>query len=66
MNKLLILLGLAMTEKERKMKEMVDKSYESLRVVGRGTVKIDSSEVRNSKDFQVDCDKAKQFFKNAV
>lgn len=45
-------LGLAPSERDKKLKELVTRSYTSLRVVGRGTVTIDPREVRLSKEFR--------------
>lgn len=45
MRKVLQFLGLAPTEQDKKMIALVNKGYSSTRVVGRGTVKIDPSEV---------------------
>ncbi|WP_028672662.1 hypothetical protein [Saccharospirillum impatiens] len=49
---LLRLLGLSPSEEDKKLKKLVENSYTSTRVVGRGTVKIDPNEVRNTKEFQ--------------
>lgn len=49
---LLRLLGLSPSEEDKKLKKLVENSYASIRVVGRGTVKIDPNEVRNTKEFQ--------------
>ncbi len=49
---LLRLLGLSPSEEDKKLKKLVENSYSSIRVVGRGTVKIDPNEVRNTKEFQ--------------
>ena len=38
---LLVALGLSPSQEDIELKELVDNSYESLRVVGRGTVRID-------------------------
>lgn len=45
MRKFLQFLGFAPTEQDKKMIALVNQSYSSTRVVGRGTVKIDPSEV---------------------
>ena len=45
MRKLLQMLGLAPTEQDKKLIALVNQSYPSTRVVGRGTVKIDPHEV---------------------
>lgn len=52
MSMLLKVFGLGPSEQDKKLKELVDNSYDSVRVVGRGTVKIDPKEVRQSKEFQ--------------
>lgn len=49
---LLVKLGLAPSERDKKLKRLVDSSYRSTRVVGRGTVKIDPSEVRGTPEFR--------------
>jgi len=45
-------LGLAPTPRDQKLRELVARSYVSVRVVGRGTVKIDPQEVRQSQEFR--------------
>lgn len=45
-------LGLAPSENDRKLKELVSRSYASVKVVGRGTVTIDPREVRESEEFK--------------
>lgn len=45
-------LGLAPSERDQKLKRLVARSYASVRVVGRGTVKIDPGEVRQSNEFK--------------
>ncbi len=57
--KWLKLFGLSPSEQDRKLKELVDNSYDSVRVVGRGTVKIDPEEVGNTKEFKAARRKAK-------
>jgi hypothetical protein len=52
MKSLLSLLGLAPTERDREIAQLVKNSYKSVRVVGRGTIKIDAKEVRDSPEFQ--------------
>lgn len=49
---ILTTLGLSPSEDDKKLKELVENSYNSVRVVGRGTVKIDPNEVRKTKEFQ--------------
>lgn len=45
-------LGLAPSERDNKLKELVSRSYASVRIVGRGTVNIDPQEVRRSDEFK--------------
>lgn len=45
-------IGLYPTEQDLEIRNMVQNSYKSLRVVGRGTVKIDPGEVRQSDEFK--------------
>lgn len=45
-------LGLTPSDADKKLKQLVQNSYESVQVVGRGTVKIDPQEVRNSVEFR--------------
>lgn len=45
-------LGLAPSQHDKKLKELVAQSYDSVRVVGRGTVKIDPQEVSRSDEFK--------------
>lgn len=52
-------LGLAPSERDEKLKDLVARSYTSVRVVGRGTVKIDPREVRLSDEFKLAREKAK-------
>lgn len=52
MNPLLRLLGLAPTQRDREIAQLVKNSYKSVRVVGRGTIKIDAKEVFDSPEFQ--------------
>ena len=49
---ILRMLGLAPTESDKRLKELVSNSYNSVRVVGRGTVRIDPKEVRQTKEFK--------------
>lgn len=46
------ILGLAPSERDERMKILVSGSYDSVKVVGRGTVQIDPQEVRTSPEFQ--------------
>ena len=50
--KLLQILGLSPSEQDEKLKKLVNNSYKSVRIVGRGTVKIDPKEVRETEEFQ--------------
>jgi hypothetical protein len=50
--KLLQILGLSPSEQDEKLKKLVNNSYKSVRIVGRGTVKIDPKEVRDTEEFQ--------------
>jgi len=52
MGVLLRLLGLAPSEDDRKLKELVNNSYSSIKVVGRGTIRIDPKEVSQSEEFK--------------
>ena len=58
--KLLQYLGLAPSEQDKKLKKLVNESYDSLRVVGRGTVKIDPREVSQTPEFKRAKQQAKQ------
>lgn len=49
---ILRMLGLSPSEEDKKLKQLVEGSYASLRVVGRGTVKIDPKEVRETREFK--------------
>lgn len=53
------MLGLNPSEEDKALKALVDNSYSSVRVVGRGTVKIDPIEVYQSQEFQAARAKAK-------
>lgn len=57
-------LGLKPTKEDKKIKDLVDNSYNSLRVVGRGTIRIDPKEVRNTKEFKEALKKAKDIVNN--
>jgi hypothetical protein len=58
MRKLLEHLGLMPTARDLALRELVNHSYASVRVVGRGTIKIDPTEVRRSPEFQAALAKA--------
>lgn len=45
-------LGLAPNENDERLKKLISQSYQSVRVVGRGTVQIDPKEVSQSKEFK--------------
>lgn len=62
--KLLKLFGLLPSDQDKKLKRLVDSSYTSVRIVGRGTVKIDPEEVGNSREFQAARRKAKEIGNN--
>ncbi|MDC7682169.1 hypothetical protein PQU92_02710 [Asticcacaulis sp. BYS171W] len=49
---LLKLVGLAPSEADKRLKELVNSSYNSVKVVGRGTVRIDPAEVRETEEFK--------------
>lgn len=50
--KILVSLGLAPSDSDIKLRDLVNKSYKSVRVVGRGTVVIDPAEVTATPEFQ--------------
>lgn len=45
-------LGLSPSKEDKKLKRLVENSYDSIRVVGRGTIKIEPQEVRSSAEFK--------------
>lgn len=49
---ILKVLGLAPSERDKELRSLVEQSYDSVQVVGRGTIKIDPEEVHRSKEFQ--------------
>lgn len=49
---LLRFLGLAPSERDREIMQLVKESYKSVHVVGRGTIKIDPQEVLETPEFQ--------------
>lgn len=49
---ILRMLGLAPSKNDHKLRELISQTYESARVVGRGTVKIDPQEVSQSEAFK--------------
>lgn len=56
---LLRILGLAPSKNDQKLTALISKSYKSVRVVGRGTVKIDPQEVTQSEEFKAAIEQAK-------
>ena len=52
-------LGLAPTDRDKRLRKLLSKSYRSTRVVGRGTVKTDAREVQDSPEFREAQEKAK-------
>lgn len=57
---LLRMLGLVPSEEDKKLRSLVDNSYKSVRVVGRGTIRIDPKEVSDSKEFKDAREEAKK------
>lgn len=53
-------LGLSPNENDKKLKILIDNTYKTVRVVGRGTITIDPSEVKNSSEFKEAQKKAKK------
>lgn len=60
---LFVKLGLAPSERDKRLKRLIDNSYPSIRVVGRGTVKIDPNEVRSTPEFKIARARAEQIVK---
>lgn len=60
LRKVLRVLGIYPTKEDIKLKELVDNSYKSVRVVGRGAVRICPNEVRNSEEFKEALTKARE------
>jgi hypothetical protein len=60
---ILKVFGLAPNKNDERLKELVNKSYSSVRVVGRGTIKIDPKEVRQSCEFKKAQQQAKEIVK---
>ena len=52
MSAVLKVFGLGPSKGDKRIKNLVNNSYSSVQVVGRGTVKIDVKEVRNSTEFK--------------
>lgn len=46
------MLGLAPSERDERLSSLVSGSYDSVRVIGRGTVQIDPQEVLTSAEFR--------------
>lgn len=57
-------LGFAPSERDKELKRLVENSYPSVRVVGRGTVKINPDDVRKTVAFRNARDKAKAVVKS--
>ncbi len=57
-------LGLAPSERDEKLKELVGPTYTTVRVVGRGTITIDPSEVCQSAEFKRAREQAKAIVDN--
>jgi hypothetical protein len=55
---LLRCLGLVPSARDLEIKHLVENSYKSVRVVGRGTIKIDAAEVRSTPEFLHAIDRA--------
>ena len=53
-------IGLAPSDDDKKLKSLVESSYKSVRVIGRGTIKIDPAEIRSSSEFKSAREKAKR------
>jgi hypothetical protein len=60
MLRFLVMLGLAPSESDKELTKLVNNSYDSVQVVGRGTIKIDADEVYRSPEFQIMRAKAKK------
>lgn len=52
MKNIFVKLGLAPSESDKKLRDLVNNSYKSVRVVGRGTVVIDPREVVQTPEFK--------------
>jgi hypothetical protein len=48
MDKLLDFLGFGLTAQDKELAKKLNESYDTLRVVGRGTVMVDANEVREN------------------
>lgn len=46
------MLGFGRSESDKRIRELLTKSYDNVEVVGRGTIYIDPKEVAQSKEFQ--------------
>lgn len=60
MSKLLKWFGPSLTVQDKELANKLNKSYSSLRVVGRGTVMVDAQEVRDNISSQGLYEKAKK------
>lgn len=60
----LSMLGLAPNEEDKRLKELVEGSYKRVKVVGRGTIRIDPREVSSSKEFKNAQEKARSLVKS--
>lgn len=60
--KILRILGLTTSPEDLYLKDLVENSYQSLRVVGRGTVKIDPSEVNRTEEIKKAREEIKTLF----
>lgn len=58
-------MGLAPSESDKRLNELVNGSYKSVRVVGRGTIKIDPTEVYASDEFKSARKKARAIVENS-
>lgn len=52
-------LGLAPDKEDKRLKELVKSSYKKVKVVGRGTIRIDPTEVSSSQEFKDAQEKAR-------
>ena len=48
----LSMLGLAPNEEDKRLKKLIQDSYKEVKVVGRGTIRIDPKEVSSSDEFK--------------
>lgn len=59
------ILGLELNKDEIELMNALKDSYKSLRVVGRGTIKVDEEEIKEDKIFQEFYQKAEELVKEA-